>query len=99
MFFPSQQQASLSIRSVPYPDQPTIILPGAPDQVTLWSKEEGATLTLDGQVSVHLGSGDTMTITKSPHETLLVSSPHRDYLEILRSKFGWGGRPTVLRRV
>jgi len=77
-----------------------IILPGdARIKVTLWSKEEGATLTLDGQASVHLGSGDTMTITKSPYETLLVSSPHRDYLEILRSKLGWGGLPTVLRRV
>jgi len=77
-----------------------IILPGdARIKVTLWSKEEGATLTLDGQVSVHLRSGDTMTITKSPHETLLVCSPHRDYLEILRSKLGWGGLPTILRRI
>jgi NAD+ kinase len=77
-----------------------IILPGdARIKVTLWSKEAGATLTLDGQVSVHLKSGDTITIKKSPYETVLICSPHRDYLEILRSKLGWGGLPTILRRV
>lgn len=76
-----------------------IILPGdAQIKVTLWSKEEGATLTLDGQVSLHLKSGDSITIRKSPYETVLVCSPHRDYLEILRSKLGWGGLPTILRR-
>ena len=77
-----------------------IILPGdARIKVTVWSKEAGATLTLDGQVSVHLKSGDTVTIEKSPYETVLICSPHRDYLEILRSKLGWGGLPTILRRV
>jgi NAD+ kinase len=76
-----------------------IILPGeARINITLWSKEEGATLTLDGQVSIHLKSGDTMTITKSPYKTTLVCSPHRDYLEILRSKLGWGGLPNILRK-
>ena len=75
-----------------------IILPGdARIHITLRSKEEGATLTFDGQVSVHLRSGDTMTITKSPYKTTLVCSPHRDYLEILRSKLGWGGLTTILR--
>jgi len=75
-----------------------IILPGsARIKVTLWSKEAGATLTFDGQVSVHLKSGDAMTITKSSYETILVCSPHRDYLEILRTKLGWGGRPSILR--
>ncbi len=78
-------------------NRPIILPGGAQIKVTLWSKEEGATLTLDGQVSIHLKSGDTMTITKSPYETLLVCSPHRGYLEILRSKLGWGGLPTILR--
>lgn len=76
-----------------------IILPGdARIKITLWSKEQGATLTLDGQVSIHLEAGDTMSITRSPYETTLVCSPHRDYLEILRSKLGWGGLPTILRK-
>ena len=95
------QQDSIIINPI-YPHTLTnrpIILPGnARIKITLWSKEEGATLTFDGQVSVHLKSGDTMMITKSPYKTTLVCSPHRDYLEILRSKLGWGGLPTILRK-
>ena len=60
-------------------------------KVILRTKEQGATLTLDGQVSVTLKSGDTLTVKKSVHVTTLVSSPHRDYLEILRTKLGWKG--------
>ena len=60
-------------------------------QVILRTKEQGAMLTLDGQVSLTLKSGDTLKIKKSQHVTTLVSSPHRDYLEILRTKLGWVG--------
>ena len=60
-------------------------------KVILRTKEQGAMLTLDGQVSVTLKSGDTLTVKKSVHVTTLVSSPHRDYLEILRTKLGWKG--------
>jgi NAD+ kinase len=63
-------------------------------KVTLWTPEQGATLTLDGQVSFTVKSGDTISVRKSLHVTTLVSSPHRDYLEILRTKLGWGGSPT-----
>ncbi|HOJ51434.1 MAG TPA: NAD(+)/NADH kinase [Syntrophales bacterium] len=74
-----------------------IILPGsARITITLHSKEEGATLTLDGQVLVHLKSGDTVEITRSPYVTVLVVSPHRHYFEILRTKLGWGGMPAAL---
>jgi NAD+ kinase len=71
-----------------------VILPGAAViRVIVWSKEQGATVTLDGQVFHTLKSGDAMTIRKSHYATMLVASPHRDYLEILRSKLGWGGLP------
>ncbi|MEE9935449.1 MAG: NAD(+)/NADH kinase [Deltaproteobacteria bacterium] len=62
--------------------------------VTLWSKESGATVTLDGQESYRINSGDVMTIRKSKHYTRLVLSPHRSYGEILRSKLGWGSLPS-----
>lgn len=62
--------------------------------VTLWSKESGATVTLDGQESYRISSGDVMTIRKSRHYTRLVLSPHRSYGEILRSKLGWGSLPS-----
>ena len=76
-----------------------IILPGdARIRVVLRTKGEGAILTLDGQVCINMKSGDEMVTTRSPYETVLVCSPHRDYLEILRSKLGWGGLATALRK-
>ncbi len=76
----------------------SVILPAtAHVQVILRTNEEGAILTLDGQRSFPLKSGDYLKITKSPHVTTLVSSPHRDYMEILRTKLGWVGL-TAARR-
>jgi NAD+ kinase len=76
-----------------------VILPGAAViRVVIWSKGQGATVTLDGQVFHTLKSGDVMTISRSQYATKLVVSPHRDYLEILRSKLGWGGLPAGTNR-
>lgn len=69
-----------------------IILPADVSvRVILRTKDQGAILTLDGQFSLTLKSGDTVKIERSHHVTTLVSSPHRDYLEILRNKLGWVG--------
>ena len=62
--------------------------------ITVWSKESGATVTLDGQESYRLSSGDVISVRKSKHFTRLVLSPHRSYWEILRSKLGWGSIPS-----
>ena len=75
-------------------NRPIIIPDNVLIKVILWTKEEGATLTLDGQVSYTMKSGDTMVIKKSKYVTNLVSSPHRDYMEILRTKLKWGGSPS-----
>ncbi len=76
-----------------------VIIPGdVIIRVTLWSKEQGATVTLDGQIFHTLKPGDVMTVRKSAHVTLLVASPHRDYLEILRSKLGWRGLTAGMSR-
>jgi len=76
-----------------------IILPEDSDlRVRVWSKERGATLTLDGQQSYRIRSGDGITIRKSECITKLVLSPHRSYWEILRSKLGWGGLPSGAKR-
>ncbi|HUH67225.1 MAG TPA: NAD(+)/NADH kinase [Syntrophales bacterium] len=75
-------------------NRPIIIPNNAEIKVILWTKGEGATVTLDGQVSYTMKSGDNLEIRKSPYVTNLISSPHRDYMEILRTKLGWGGSPT-----
>jgi NAD+ kinase len=79
-------------------NRPIILPENAVIKVTLWTAEQGATLTLDGQVSFTVRSGETMTIRKSRHVTTLVSSPHRGYLEILRTKLGWVGSLTGVAR-
>ena len=75
-------------------NRPLILPQSAVIQVTLCTSEQGATVTLDGQVSFTLQHGDSVTIRKSRYITPLVSSPHRGYLEILRTKLGWGGSQT-----
>ena len=76
-----------------------IICPENSDlQVKIWSKEKGATLTLDGQESYRIRSGDIIDVKKSSSITKLILSPHRSYWEILRSKLGWGGLPSGAKR-
>jgi NAD+ kinase len=72
-------------------NRPIILSADSCIKVILRTKERGATLTLDGQVSFKLRSGDAITVKKSQYVTTLVSSPHRDYFDILRTKLGWGG--------
>jgi NAD+ kinase len=75
-------------------NRPIIIPNDVEIKVIMWTKGEGATVTLDGQVPHTMKSGDSVVIRKSPYVTNLVSSPHREYMEILRTKLGWGGSPT-----
>jgi NAD+ kinase len=75
-------------------NRPIIIPDDVEIKVVLWTRGQGATLTLDGQLSYTMKAGDSMVIKKSLYVTNLVSSPFRDYMEILRTKLGWGGSPT-----
>jgi len=61
--------------------------------ITLWSKDKGAMLTLDGQEAHRIKSGDVVVVKRSRHVTMLVLSPFRSYRDILRSKLGWGDLP------
>lgn len=79
-------------------NRPVILPESAVIRVTLCTLEQGATVTLDGQVSFTVKYGDSVTIRKSRYITTLISSPHRGYLEILRTKLGWGGSQTGATR-
>ena len=94
IIFPEQNAMILNpICAHTLTNRPVVLPEDVAVQVVLWTKEQGATLTLDGQVSYTLASGDTISVRKSSYVTTLVASPHRDYLEILRTKLGWGGLP------
>ncbi|MDO9515341.1 MAG: NAD(+)/NADH kinase [Syntrophales bacterium] len=74
-------------------NRPLVLPPDSTIEVIVWTKEGKASVTLDGQDLFILKSGDRVGIQKSENHINLVESPHRDYLEILRTKLGWGGLP------
>jgi len=74
-------------------NRPIIFSDDANLKITLWSKDRGAMLTLDGQRSHKIKSGDAVMVKRSKHPIMLVLSPYRSYAEILRSKLGWGDLP------
>ena len=74
-------------------NRPIIFSEDSSLKITLWSKDKGAMLTLDGQEAYKIKSGDAVIVKRSRHATMLVLSPFRSYREILRSKLGWGDLP------
>lgn len=58
--------------------------------VTMPPYDGHAVLTLDGQVSHPLLSGDKIQYTRAKHVAKIVLSPTRNYFEILRNKLNWG---------
>jgi len=69
-------------------NRPVIPADTAVLKVLLWTREAGATMNCDGQVSYNLKTGDSITVRKSDCVANLIVSPRRDYLQILRSKLG-----------
>ena len=68
-----------------------LIVPGnAEIDVTLTSKDDGAMVTLDGQVGVAVTQGDTIVIQTSEHRTRLIRFPESNYYDVLREKLKWG---------
>ena len=64
-----------------------------PSQVLLeiqLTSHEGGTVTVDGQLGIHMEHEDTVTISASPHRTRLIRFPDRTYYDVLRNKLKWG---------
>lgn len=73
-------------------NRPVVVSGDAQLVLRLRSLNEDVFLTMDGQVGFELNCGDTITIRKASHRTMLVSSKHRDFFEVLRTKLKWGER-------
>ncbi|PNU19509.1 NAD(+) kinase [Geothermobacter hydrogeniphilus] len=73
-------------------NRPIIVSDEALVRVEVKFQDEEVMLTADGQVGMPLVGGDVVEVRKSPHTTLLIKSPHRDYFEVLRAKLHWGQR-------
>ena len=74
-------------------NRPIMLSPNSNVRVVLWTSDESAAVTLDGQIYEIIKPGDAIHVRKSSCYINLIDSPHRDYLEILRTKLGWGGSP------
>jgi NAD+ kinase len=57
------------------------------------SQHESGLMTVDGQLSVPLVSGDQISIRRAEHCTKLITLPEHSFYEILRNKLNWGVLP------
>ena len=58
---------------------------------------EGTTLSIDGQVSCPLSTGDVVKVAKAQGDFLVVNNPLRSRWETLATKLGWAGKPKYAR--
>jgi NAD+ kinase len=79
-------------------NRPVLLPENVVVEIALSTRETDAIVTLDGQISFPVSYEDRILIKKSQRRTTLVCSPDRGYMEILRTKLGWGGSPKGLIR-
>ncbi|HUJ78908.1 MAG TPA: NAD(+)/NADH kinase [Nitrospiria bacterium] len=72
-------------------NRPIVIPATARLEAALRSAEEGALVTFDGQVGVHLRLNDVVTVTAAEHRIKLFRSPSRSDFQVWRTKLKWGG--------
>ncbi|MDO5764121.1 MAG: hypothetical protein Q4P84_00265, partial [Elusimicrobiales bacterium] len=56
------------------------------------NKEDGAVLSVDGQINLILPSGARVKLTRSPLKAKLLCTEERDFFSILNRKLNWGAR-------
>jgi len=61
-------------------------------EIKLRFEDDVVFFTGDGQVGRKLLPGDVVEVSRSESRTRLVTSPSKDYFEILRTKLSWGER-------
>jgi NAD+ kinase len=71
-------------------NRPIVIPATARVEAVLRSAEEGALVTFDGQVGVHLRQHDVVAITTADHRIKLFRSPTRSDFQVWRTKLKWG---------
>ena len=75
-------------------NRPLVIPDRARVEIGIRAGDDDVYLTLDGQIGLRLKSGDRIVLERSKHRTCLLSSPRRNYFDILRSKLHWGDVPS-----
>jgi NAD+ kinase len=73
-------------------NRPIIVSDQARIQIEVKFADDVVFFTADGQVGRKLQPNDLVEVRKSQSRTLLITSPSKDYFEILRTKLSWGER-------
>ena len=71
-------------------NRPVVIPNNVKVEVILKTREVGTTVTFDGQVGFSLRHEDVVEIRTAESKITLISSPQRNYYEVLRQKLKWG---------
>ena len=71
-------------------NRPIVVREDVIVEVTLQSENEDVLVTLDGQEGYPLHHLDKVVVKKSPNAIRLITSPDKDYYEVLRQKLRWG---------
>jgi NAD+ kinase len=69
--------------------RPMVVASDSMIKLRLLTAGEEVYLTLDGQRGVLLGKNDVVEIQRAESELRLVSSPRRNYFELLKEKLSW----------
>jgi NAD+ kinase len=73
--------------------RPMVVSSASTVRMQLLTAGEEVYLTLDGQRGVLLGKNDVVDIRRAGIELRLISSPKRNYFDLLKEKLGWGTSP------
>ncbi|MDH7513134.1 MAG: NAD(+)/NADH kinase [Clostridiales bacterium] len=73
--------------------RPMVISLDSTVRIQLLTAGEEVYLTLDGQRGVLLGRNDVVEVRRAGCELRLVSSPLRNFFDLLKEKLGWGAFP------
>lgn len=69
--------------------RPMVISPDSKVRIQLLTAGEEVYLTLDGQRGIQLVKNDVVEVEKADFELRLISSPKRNYFDLLKDKLGW----------
>jgi NAD+ kinase len=73
--------------------RPMVVSSDSRVKLQLLTAGEEVYLTLDGQRGVLLGKNDIIEIGRAEFELSLISSPKRNFFDLLKEKLGWGTFP------
>lgn len=75
--------------------RPMVISADSTVRIQLLTSGEEVYLTLDGQRGVLLEKSDVVEVRRADCELRLVSSPQRNFFDLLKEKLGWGAFPSA----